>query len=135
MILSWEDIAGGETIAAFLVWLVLTGLFYLVCYIAVLNVIDDLSRNSSMKVPMMFGASIPTAGLMAIFGYKPLVWVVLVAVANYFRVRELGQPGKKLAGLAVNRPLFYMGSYLYIAMVGIMAFYFQSPSFHAILEN
>ncbi len=135
MILSWEDIAGGETIAAFLVWLVLTALFYLVCYIAVLNVIDDLSRNNPMKVPMMFGASVPTAGLMAIFGYKPLVWVILVAAANFFRVRELGQPGKKLEGLAVNRPLFYLGSYLYIAAAGILAFYFQSASFRAILEN
>ena len=32
MILGLEDIPGGTTFIAFAVWLVLTGLYYLVCY-------------------------------------------------------------------------------------------------------
>ena len=101
-----------------------------------LNVIDDLSKNNPMKVPMLIGASIPSAGLMAILSYKPLAWLILVAVANFFRVRHLGKPGsKKFEGQYINRPLFYIGSYLYLALVGFLAFYLQSESFRAVLEN
>ena len=51
MILGLEDIPGATPLAAFFIWLALSGLFYLVCYLAVLNVLDDLTRNSLIKVP------------------------------------------------------------------------------------
>jgi hypothetical protein len=37
MILGIEDIAGGTTILAFLIWLGLSAIFYLVSYLAALN--------------------------------------------------------------------------------------------------
>ena len=66
MILGLEDIPGGTPLFSFFIWLGLSGLFYLVCYVAVLNVLDDLTRNSLLKIPAMLGAAIPLAGLMEI---------------------------------------------------------------------
>ena len=53
MILGLEDIPGGTPLFSFFVWLALSGLFYLVCYVAVLNVLDDITRNSLLKIPAM----------------------------------------------------------------------------------
>jgi len=135
MILGLEDIPGGTGIVSFLIWLALSALFYLVCYVAALNVIDDLTQNSVLKIPAMLGAAVPAAGLMAILHYKPLILIIVTAVANYFRVNALGKPGsKKFAGMAINKPLFFLASYGYLLLVLILALYFQSEAFQKALN-
>ena len=57
MILGLEDIPGGTPLFSFFIWLALSGLFYLSCYVAVLNVLDDITRNSLLKIPAMIGAT------------------------------------------------------------------------------
>jgi len=136
MILGLEDIPGGAGIVTFLIWLGLSGLFYLVCYQAALNVMDDFTKNSVVKIPVMFSAAVPSAGLMAVFHYKPLILFIIVAVSNYFRVKSFGQPeSKKLEGLQINKPLFYFASYGYLALVLALALYFQSEEFLTVLSS
>ncbi len=53
MILGIEDITGGATLLAFLIWLGFTGLFYVVMYLTVLNVSDDFTKNSFLKIPLL----------------------------------------------------------------------------------
>ena len=125
MILGLDDIAGGQTIFAFLTWAVLTGLFYLVGYLAALNVIDDLTENGLQKIPAMIAAAAMVAVLMSIFSYKPLVLFPIMAFANYFRVKKLATKLQD-KGTTINYPLFYSSSYLYIVLVPILALYFQS---------
>lgn len=62
MVLGLDDIPGGAGILSFLIWLVLSGLFYLVCYQAALNVLDDVTKNSLLKIPAMLAAAVPSAG-------------------------------------------------------------------------
>ena len=88
MILGLEDIPGGSTAISFLVWLGYTLLFYLVCYVAALNVMDDLTKNSWVKIPAMWALAVVSAGLMSILHYNPLVLVVIMVVANYSRVQK-----------------------------------------------
>ena len=128
MILGWEDIAGGTTIFAFLIWLVFTGLFYLVSYLAALNTLDHITKNSLVKIPLMLVIAPLAAFMISIFNYNPLMLFLLMMISNYFRVKKLGGPDdKKFAGLTLNRPLFYTASYLYIiALYGFSA-WFQSP--------
>lgn len=127
MILGLDDIPGGTTFVSFLVWMVLTGLYYLVCYLAALNVIDDATRNSWLKVPAMMCAAVPSAGLMAVFHYKPYVFAVLVSVANYFRVKKIiHTPNLKRGNITANPALFYLASYSYIALLAALAFYFPA---------
>ena len=127
MILGLEDIPGGTTAFAFLVWLGLTGLFYLVCYMATLNIIDDISKNRLTKYPMVVVASIPSALVMSIFSYKPIVLFILMAVSNFFRVKKKsGLKNSTGKELAVNKPLFYTASYLYIILVVLLTFYIQN---------
>lgn len=125
MILGLDDIAGGQTIFAFLTWVVLTGLFYLVGYLAALNVIDDLTQNGLQKIPAMIAAAAVVAVLMSIFSYKPLVLFPIMAFANYFRVKKFATKLQD-KGITINYPLFYSSSYLYIILVPILALYFQS---------
>ena len=130
MILGLDDIPGGTTFISFLIWVVLTGLYYLVCYLAALNVLDDVTRNSWLKVPVMMFAAIPAAGLMAIFQYKPFVFAILVSIANYFRVQKIIQtPNSKWGNIKINPTLFYLASYGYIALLATLAFYFPTLDF------
>ena len=125
MILGIDDIAGGQTILSFIIWAVLTGLFYLVGYVAALNVIDDLTQNRLLKIPAMVAAAALCAILMSIFSYKPLVLFLLMVIANYFRVPKIAAKFQS-KGVTANIPLLYSASYLYITLVPILALYFQS---------
>lgn len=127
MILGIEDIAGGAAIVSFLIWLGFTALFYLVCYVAALNVIDDLTKNSVVKIPAVVGAAAVSAGLMSVFNYKPLALFLLMAVSNFFRVKKLVEKNlQDPKGFKISIPLHNFASYGYILLVPILAFYFQS---------
>ncbi len=127
MILGLDDIPGGTTFVSFLIWVVLTGLYYLVCYLAALNVLDDVTRNSWLKVPAMFCAAIPSAGLMAVFHYKPFVLAIMICIANYYRVQKLIlTPNPKWGEPKINPALFYLASYGYIALLTTLANYFPT---------
>ena len=122
MILGLDDIPGGTTFISLLIWVILTGLYYLVCYLAALNTLDD--------VPAMMLAAIPAAGLMTIFQYKPFVFAVLVSIANYFRVQKIIRtPNSKWNNMKANPTLFYLASYAYIALLATLALYFPTLDF------
>jgi hypothetical protein len=125
MILGLEDIPGGTPLVAFLIWLALSGLYYLVCYLAVLNVLDDQTHNSLLKIPLMLAAAIPSAGLMAVFHYKPYALGALMCVMNFYRIRTM-QTSEKWKDVKINPALFYIASYGYIfALIGL-AIYFPT---------
>jgi hypothetical protein len=51
MILGLDDIPGGTAFISFLFWIILTGLYYLVCYQAALNVlIGERSRGRNQQI-------------------------------------------------------------------------------------
>ena len=118
MILGLDDITGGREIVAFFVWLGLTFLFYLVGYVAALNVIDDLTKNHWIKIPAMWGLAFFTSGLMSILNYNPLILFFVMLVANYFRLKNLAlSDNEKFGSLAPNNVIFYMASYGYILLL------------------
>jgi len=125
MVLGLEDIPGGTPFVAFLIWLVLSGLYYLVCYLAVLNVLDDQTQNSLFKIPAMLAAAIPSAGLMAVFNYKPFVLGALMCVMNLYRIRTM-QTSDKWKDVKINPSLFYLASYGYIFTLIVLAIYFPT---------
>ena len=126
MILGLEDIPGGSTAISFLLWLGYTLLFYLVCYVAALNVMDDLTKNSWVKIPAMWTLAVVSAGLMSILHYNPLVLVVLMAVANYSRVqKQVSSDNKNLNNPKMSKTLFNIASYGYIFLVLGITYYFQ----------
>jgi hypothetical protein len=125
MILGIEDIPGGTPFVAFLIWVILTGLYYLVCYLAVLNVLDDQTQNSLLKIPAMFAAAIPSAGLMAVLNYKPFVLGALMCVMNLYRIRTM-QTSTKWKDVKINPSLFYFASYGYIFTLIALTIYFST---------
>ena len=125
MVLGLEDIPGGTPFVAFLIWLVLSGLYYLVCYLAVLNVLDDQPQNSLFKIPAMLAAAIPSAGLMAVFNYKPFLLGALMCMMNLYRIRTM-QTSDKWKDVKINPSLFYLASYGYIFTLVVLAVYFPT---------
>ena len=118
MILGLDDITGGREIVGFFVWLGLTFLFYLVGYVAALNVIDDLTKNRWIKIPIMWGLAFVTSGLMSILNYNPLILFFVMLVANYFRLKNLTlSNNEKIANFASSKAVFYIASYGYILLV------------------
>ena len=118
MILGLDDITGGREIVGFFVWLGLTSLFYLVGYIAALNVIDDLTKNRWIKIPVMWGLAFVTSGLMIILNYNPLILFFVMLVANYFRLKNLTlSNNEKFENFAPSKAIFYIASYGYILLV------------------
>ena len=126
MILGIDDITGGREIIDFLVWLGLTCLFYLVGYAAALNVLDDLTKNSWVKIPTMWSLSFFTSGLMNILNYNPLILFFIMLVANYFRLKNVTVFDKeKSKELKLNKTVFYLASYGYIFLVLMVSHYFN----------
>jgi hypothetical protein len=125
MILGLEDIPGGTPFVAFLIWLALSGLYYLVCYLAVLNVLDDQTQNSLLKIPAMLAAAIPSAGLMALFNYKPFLLGALMCVMNFYRIRTM-QTSDKWKDVKIKPRLFYLASYGYIFTLIALVIYFPT---------
>ena len=118
MILGLDDITGGREIVDFFVWLGLTFLFYLVGYVAALNVIDDLTKNRWIKIPIMWGLAFVTSGLMSILNYNPLILFFVMLVANYFRLKNLTlSNNEKIENFAPRKAIFYIASYGYILLV------------------
>ena len=118
MILGLDDITGGREIVGFFVWLGLTFLFYLVGYVAALNVIDDLTKNRWIKIPIMWGIAFVTSGLMSILNYNPLILFFVMLVANYFRLKNLTlSNNEKIEDFAPRKAIFYIASYGYILLV------------------
>jgi len=118
MILGLDDITGGREIVAFFIWLGLTFLFYLVGYVAALNVIDDLTKNHWIKIPAMWGLAFITSGLMSILNYNPLILFFVMLVANYFRLKNLAlSDNEKFGSFTPSKAISYMASYGYILLV------------------
>lgn len=118
MILGLDDITGGKEIVDFLIWLGLTFLFYLVGYVAALNVVDDLTKNNWVKIPAMWGLAFVTSGLMSILNYNPLILFFIMLAANYLRLKNLIlSSNEKYKNLKLNKALFYIASYGYILLV------------------
>ena len=118
MILGIDDITGGKQIVDFFVWFGLSFLFYLVGYVAALNVIDDLTKNSWIKVPAMWILAIVTSGLMSILNYNPLILFFIMLTANYFRLKNLTlSQNQKHKTDTPAKAIFYMASYGYILLV------------------
>lgn len=129
MILGIDDIAGGATILSFLRWLGLSVLFYLACYLAVINIIDDFTKNSPIKLPLMLLAALPSAFVMTMFNYEPLILAILMGISNFHRVKGLSDPAnKRFEGLQIKKGLFYISSYLYIVMLCFLAYYLQQTA-------
>ena len=126
MILGLDDIAGGKEIVDFFVWIGLTLLFYLVGYVAALNVVDDLTKNHWIKIPAMWGLAFVTSVLMGVLNYNPLVLFFVMLAANYFRLKNLSlSNNEKYRNLNPSKAIFYIASYGYILLVLVITHYIE----------
>ena len=87
-------------------------------YVVALNVVDNITKNSWIKIPAMWSLSFVTSGLMSIFNYNPLILFFIMLVANFFRLKKLSaHDNESYTDLKLNKIIFYLASYGYIFLV------------------
>ena len=101
-------------------------LFFLVSYLAVVNVLEDILSNSFLRIFTMLLLSVPMGFLMAIFGYQPIFMIAIASVANYYRIVQKSKV-KKDNGEEYLAAYCFFGSYLYLFLLCILGYYFQQP--------
>ncbi len=121
MVLNFEDITG----ISFVIWFLFTGLFYLVLYMAVLNIADDKLGNNPLKIPFLLILSGPFAFLIAMFDYNPMILFFLMVISNYFRIKK--QVNLRDTNTPVNKTLSFIASSAYLIALYGLAAWFQQP--------
>jgi hypothetical protein len=108
-------------------WVGLSLLFFLVSYLAVVNVLEDLLDNFFLKIPAMLFISIPMGFLMAIFSYQPIFMIGIASIANYYRVVQKSKSMKDQDNKKYSVTYHFVGSYLYLFLLCVLGYYFQKP--------
>ncbi len=71
--------------------------------------------------------SAPSAFLMVIFNYQPLILGILMGISNFHRIKALNTSNEKDSETQSPKKLFYNMGYIYIILVCAIAFYLQVP--------
>jgi hypothetical protein len=102
-------------------------LFFLVSYLAVVNVLEDILKNPFLRIFTMFLLSAPMGFLMAIFSYQPIFMIAIASIANYYRIVQKSKTKKDKGDEEYLTAYCFAGSYLYLFLLCILAYYFQQP--------
>ena len=101
-------------------------LFFLVSYLAVVNVLEDILSNPFLRIFTMSLLSVPMGFLMAIFGYQPIFMIAIASIANYYRITQKSKT-KKNQGEIYLTVYCFIGGYLYLFLLCVLGYYFQQP--------
>ncbi len=102
-------------------------IFFLVSYLAVINILEDLLDNVFLRIPIMALFSVPMGFLMAIFSYQPIFMIAIASVANYYRVTQKTKAQEKNDKKKHSTAYYFVGSYLYLFLLCVLGYYFQQP--------
>ncbi len=102
-------------------------LFFLVSYLAVVNVLEDLFNNPFLRISIMTMLSVPMGFLMAIFSYQPIFMIAIAFVANYYRIIQKSNTKKNQDNIEYSTAYSFVGSYLYLFLLCILGYHFQQP--------
>ena len=110
----------------FIYWIGLSILFFLVSYLAVVNLLEDLIEKKILKFFVIIFISILMGFLIAIFNYQPIFMIAVASITNYYRVMHKTKTTK-----GYNKKTYlinhFMISYLYLFLLCVFGYYFQSP--------
>jgi hypothetical protein len=102
-------------------------LFFLVSYLAVVNVLEDLLSNPFLRIFTMLLLSAPMGFLMAIFSYQPIFMIAIASVANYYRILQKSKAKRDQGNKEYLTTYCFVGSYLYLFLLCVLGYYFQQP--------
>ena len=102
-------------------------LFFLVSYLAVVNVLEDLLSNPFLRIFTMLLLSAPMGFLMAIFSYQPIFMIAIASVANYYRIVQKSKSKRDQGNKEYLAIYYFIGSYLYLLLLCVLGYYFQQP--------
>jgi hypothetical protein len=102
-------------------------LFFLVSYLAVVNVLEDLLGNPFLRIFTMLLLSVPMGFLMAIFSYQPIFMIAIASVANYYRIVQKSKSKSDQGSQEYLTAYCFIGSYVYLLLLCVLGYYFQQP--------
>lgn len=111
---------------ALLIWILKTLFFIGLFQFLIPPIVNGLTGNSWLKLPIFILFSIPSAILMAWLNYPPYLLFVILLLLNYRNLKALTQPKFEAeAGMRINKPLFWVSTYSYIVFSCGLALFLQ----------
>ena len=110
-----------------LIWLGQSILILSIFWFVVPSLVNTYTRNSWIKLPVMFFFAVIAGIFMAWLRYVPgilfFIWLTLT-----HRTIKVMQEDKfiKEADLKINKLLFYISGYFYVILACIVAYFFQA---------
>jgi len=108
------------------IWLLETILLLGLFNFVATPLVQALTRNRWIQIPISALLALPSAALMAWMRYVPYLLFFVWATLNYHSLK-LMERGKfeADAGMRINKPLFWISSYLYIVLTCALAWFLQ----------
>lgn len=115
-----------EIFIAIVVWVLESAFLLALLHLGIPTVVNAMTMNSWVKLPVMVVIGILAGILMALMHYIPyylfFIWIAL----TWRMLPRLFKPEfEEKYGLKLRKPVFYVSTYSYIIVACLTAFFFQ----------
>jgi len=112
---------------AFIIWLLKSVALLAVFHVVVPPVVNSVTRNRWIKLPVFVALAVPSGAIMAWMGYVPYLLFFVWASFAFYSLKAMQEPGfEAKAGMRINRPLFWISTYTYVILTCFLAWFFQA---------
>ncbi len=112
-----------------IIWLLKSVVILGIFHFLLPTLANATTRNRLIKLPVMLVLAILAGIFMAWLKYVPyllfLLWIVLT---KYSLSAMTEEKFESEAGMQINKPLFYISSYLYVVLACVSALFLQTES-------
>lgn len=109
-----------------ILWLGKSLLILAIFHLVVPPVVNSLTRNSWVKLPVMLLFAFVAAVFMAWLDYVPYIIFFIWLALTYYTLQVMTEAKfEHEADMRMNKPVFYISSYSYVVMACVLAWLFQ----------
>lgn len=110
-----------------LIWLVKSIVILAIFQSFIPIIVNGLTRNSWLKLPIMFVLSIIAGAFMAWIEYTPYILFFIWLALNKYTLEAMTEKQfEQQAAMKINRPLFFLSTYSYTILSCFLAWFFQA---------
>lgn len=110
----------------FVVWIAQSLLILGIFHMAIPTIVHAKTRNSWLKLPVMIGLAVAAGAFMAWLGYVPYLLFFLWLLLTHYTLKAMRERKFEAdSGMNINKPVFYISSYVYVVLACVLAWLFQ----------
>jgi len=114
-------------IQSILLWIAKSAVILALFQFLIPIIVNGLTRNSWLKLPIMLVISIVAGAFMAWLKYTPYILFFIWLALNKYNLRAMIERTFELqSGYKINNPVFYISTYSYTFLSCFFALFFQA---------